>query len=172
MIETERLILKPLTHQQLIKYIKLDNSLEAELNLEKSTRVISPDLMEALELSIMPRVADMNKNYLFSTLWTLISKEENTMVGDLCFMGEPNSDGEIEIGYGTYEQFRKRGFMTEAVGGMIKWAKEQPDVKSIIASSLKSNTDSSSILKKNNFTIVEKTNELYNWQITLKQRCD
>jgi len=168
MIETNRLILKPLTHQQLIKYIKLDNSLETELNLEKSKRVISPDLMEALERSILPRVADTSKNYLFSTLWTLISKEENTMVGDLCFMGEPNPDGEIEIGYGTYEQFRKRGFMTEAVGGMINWAKEQPNVKSIIASSLKNNTDSSSILKKNNFTIVEKTNELYNWQITLK----
>jgi len=168
MIETERLILKPLTHEQLIKYIKPDNSLEAELNLGKSTRVISPDLLEALERSIMPRVADTSKNYLFSTLWTLISKEENIMVGDLCFMGEPNPDGEIEIGYGTYEPFRKRGFMTEAVGGMIKWAKEQPNVKSIIASSLKSNTDSSTILKKNNFTIVEKTNELYNWQITLK----
>ena len=168
MIETERLILKPLTYQQLIKYIKLDNSLEEELNLQKSARVISPELMEALERSILPRVADTSKNHLFSTLWTLISKEENIMVGDLCFMGEPNSDGEIEIGYGTYEPFRKRGFMTEAVGGMIKWAKEQPNVKSIIASSLKSNTDSSSILKKNNFTIVEKTNELYNWQITLK----
>ena len=36
MIETERLILKPLTYEQLIKYIKCDNSLETELKLNKS----------------------------------------------------------------------------------------------------------------------------------------
>jgi hypothetical protein len=29
------------------------------------------------------------------------------MVGDICFVGEPNTEGEVEIGYGTYENFRK-----------------------------------------------------------------
>ena len=115
MIETERLILKPLTYEQLIKYTRLDNSLETELNLNPASRTISADLKEALEQTILPNVADSNKNYLFSTLWTIISKADNKMVGDLCFVGEPNAAGEIEIGYGTYEEFRKRGFMTEAV---------------------------------------------------------
>jgi hypothetical protein len=30
MIETERLMIKPLTYEQLLKYIKCDNSLEAD----------------------------------------------------------------------------------------------------------------------------------------------
>ena len=41
------------------------------------------------------------------------------MVGDLCLMGEPDENGMVEIGYGTYEDFRKRGVMAEAVKGTI-----------------------------------------------------
>jgi RimJ/RimL family protein N-acetyltransferase len=167
MIETERLILIPLTHGQLIKYVKLDNSLETELNLNETSRTISPELMEALEQTILPNVADPNKNYLFSTLWTVILKKENKMVGDLCFVGEPNEEGEVEIGYGTYEEFRKRGFMTEAVGAMIKWAGKQPGIRSIIASTMKSNIDSFSVLEKNNFIKSGETETLYNWRLRI-----
>jgi RimJ/RimL family protein N-acetyltransferase len=168
MIETERLFIKPLTHKQLVKYVKLDNSLESELKLFQSPRTISPELKEALEQTILPNVADPDKNYLFSTLWTLISKEENKMIGDLCFVGEPDENGQIEIGYGIYNEFRKKGFMTEAVGGMIKWAEKQQNIRSIIASTEKSNIDSFSILKKNKFEKVGETDSLYNWQFNIR----
>ena len=169
MIETERLILKPLTYEQLKKYIKLNNSLEAELNLKESSRTISPEFKEALEQTILPNVADTSKNYLFSTLWTVISREENKMVGDLCFVGEPNIEGEVEIGYGTYEEFRKRGFMTEAVAGMIKWAEKQPNIRSIIASTEKSNIDSFSILERNNFIKSGETETHFNWRLRINK---
>ena len=167
MIETERLILRPLTYEQLKKYIRLDNSLESELNLNATLRTISPELKEALEQTILPNVADTSKNYLFSTLWTIISKDEGKMVGDLCFVGEPNTEGEIEIGYGTYEEFRKRGFMTEAVAGIIRWAEKQPNIRSIIASTDKSNIDSYSILERNSFIKSGETESLYNWRLIL-----
>ena len=167
MIETERLIIKPLNPDQLIKYIRLDNSLETELNLNETKRTISPELKEALEQTILPNVADTSKNYLFSTLWTVISTEENKMVGDLCFVGEPNTEGEVEIGYGTYEEFRKRGFMTEAVAGIIKWAEKQPNIRSIIASTDKSNIDSYSILERNNFIKSGETETHYNWRLKI-----
>ncbi len=165
MIETERLILKPLTYDQLIKYIKADNSLEEELDLNDTIREMSPDLKEALEETILPNVADKTKNYLFATLWTAILKKENKMVGDLCFLGEPNTVGEIEIGYGTYEAFRKKGFMTEAVAGMINWAEKQAEVKSIFASTEKNNVASYSILQKNNFIKIGETDTLLNWRL-------
>jgi len=168
MIETERLFLIPLTYNQLLKYIRVDNSLEAELNLNKTSRSISPELKEAFEQTILPNVADPNKNYLYSTLWTIISKEENKMVGDLCIVGEPNAEGEIEIGYGTYEEFHNRGYMTEAVGGIIKWAINQPNVTSIIASTNKENIASFTILKKNNFVKIGETDELLNWKLIIK----
>ncbi len=148
MIETERLILKPLTYEQLIKYTKCDNSLERELNLNKTSRTISTELNEALKQAILPNVADKSKNYLYSTIWTAISKEENKMVADICMYGEPNEDGEIEIGYGTYDEFRNKGFMTEIVRGIISWVRTQKKVKSIIASTEKTNEASLKVLEK------------------------
>lgn len=50
MIETKRIILRPLTYEQLKKYTKCDNSLEEELNLNKTSRTISPELFEAFEI--------------------------------------------------------------------------------------------------------------------------
>ena len=164
MIETERLILKPLTYEQLIKYIKCDNSLEAELKLNKTSRTISDELKDAFEQTILPNVADKSKNYLYSTLWTAISKAENKMVGDLCIVGEPNEDGEIEIGYGTYDEFQNKGFMTEIVQGIIQWAKTQPKVKSVIASTDKTNTASFKVLEKNRFVKIGETDLLFNWK--------
>lgn len=168
MIETERLLLRPLTLDQLFKYIKGDNSLEIEFNLNDSVRTISLELKEALEQTIIPNVADPNKNYLFSTLWTAISKIDNKMVGDLCIVGEPNAAGEIEIGYGTYGEFRNKGFMTEAVGGLIKWARLQSSVISIIASTDKGNIASFSVLEKNDFKKVGENDTLFNWKLNLR----
>lgn len=167
MIETERLILKPLTYEQLVKYIKCDNSLEVELKLNETSRTISPELKEAFEQTILPNVADKSKNYLYSTLWTAISKIDNKMVGDLCIVGEPNADGEIEIGYGTYDEFQNKGFMTEIVRGIVEWAKTQPKVKSIVASTDKTNTASFKVLKKNNFIKIGETEILGNWKLEM-----
>lgn len=167
MIETKRLLLRPLTYEQLLKYAANDNSLERELNLNESSRTISPELKEALENTILPNVADTTKNYLYSTLWTAISKTDNRMIGDLCIQGEPNPDGEIEIGYGTYEEFQGQGFMTEVVGGMIEWARTQSSVRSIVASTDKSNMASCKVLQNNGFMKVGETESSINWKLPL-----
>ena len=169
MIETERLILKPLTYEQLLKQTKCDNSLEVELNLNETSRTISPELKDAFEQTILPNVADKSKNYLYSTLWTGISKAENKMIGDLCIVGEPNAEGEIEIGYGTYNEFQGKGFMTEIVGGIIEWTKTQQVVKSIIASTDKTNIASFKVLEKNNFIKIGETETLLNWKLEIKK---
>ena len=151
MIETLRLTLKPLTYDQLLLYIRCDHSLESELGLNPSDRTIEPALVEALEQTILPHVADPARNYLFNTLWTAIDSDAQQMVGDLCFVGEPNEAGEVEIGYGTYPEFQGQGYMTEMVNGMVAWAKTQPGVKAIIASTDATNVASYRVLQKNNF---------------------
>ncbi|MBN8707459.1 MAG: GNAT family N-acetyltransferase [Bacteroidetes bacterium] len=168
MIETDKLILKPLTHSQLVKYIQCDHSLEQELNLNETKRSLSPDLKEALEQTILPNVADPDKNYLYSTLWTAISKTEQKMVGDLCLYGEPDAAGAVEIGYGTHEEFRNKGLMTEALGGLIGWAALQPTVKTILASTNKANTASWKVLEKNGFIRTGEKENLLTWKLDLK----
>ncbi|RZK59560.1 MAG: N-acetyltransferase [Pedobacter sp.] len=165
MIESKNLVLKHLSQGQLIKYIANDNSLEAELKLNPTRKIITPQLEEALAETILPNVADTGKNHLFSTLWTIILKAESRMVGDICFVGEPAEDGEIEIGYGTYEDFRGKGYMTEAVACIIEWAKRQDNVKSIFAQTSKDNPASWHILERNNFEKVDEDGNLLSWRL-------
>lgn len=168
MIETKRLRLHPLTHLQLLKYLDNDQSLEKELHLSSSDREISSELREALENTIIVNVADTTKNYLYWTLWTVIEKEHNRMVGDVCITGEPNEQGEVEIGYGTYEQFRNKGLMTEAVEGLIIWLENQPGVKTIKACTDKNNIASYAVLIKNKFRKAGKTENQFLWRLILK----
>jgi RimJ/RimL family protein N-acetyltransferase len=167
MIETRRLILKPLSYEQLLKYAANDNTLERELNLNETARKISPELKEALDNTILPNVADKSRNYLYSTLWTAISKADNRLIGDLCIVGEPNAAGEIEIGYGTYEEFQGQGFMTEIVGGIIDWARTQASVKSIVASTDRTNTASCKVLQNNDFIKIGETGTSVNWKLQI-----
>ena len=89
------------------------------------------------------------------------------MVGDLCIIGEPNAEGEIEIGYGTYPEFRNKGYMTEIVRGIIEWVKSQPNVKSIIASTDITNIASYKVLVKNRFVKTGETEMLLNWKLQM-----
>ena len=58
--------------------------------------------------------------------------------------------------------------MTEAVSRIITWAKSQPKVFSIIASTEKENIGSFTILLKNNFLKIGETETLFHWQLRLK----
>ncbi|PWV47725.1 GNAT family N-acetyltransferase [Chitinophaga sp. S165] len=168
MLQTARLIIQPLTYDQLVKYIRADHSLEAELQLKPVSMTISEDLKDALEQAILPNVADSQRNYLYYTLWTIISRDENNMVGDICFVGEPNEAGEVEIGYGTYEHQRGKGYMTEAVKAMIEWTAQQPGIKGIIASTLKDNTPSYAVLQKNGFMKTGESADLFHWRHNIR----
>lgn len=169
MLSTNRLIIQPLTYEQLLKYAACDHSLEKELRVNKISRTISLELKEALENTILPNVADPNKNYLYSTLWTAILKTENTMIGDLCIQGEPNAAGEIEIGYGTYAAFQGQGLMTEMVSGIIAWARTQAPVKAIVASTDQSNVASCKVLQKNGFLKAGETEDSIQWRLQISQ---
>lgn len=108
---------------------------------------------------------DNTKNYFYYTYWIVIYNEEYLMVADICFKGEPNSKGEIEIGYGTYPDFQLKGFMTEAIAGLINWAFEQKGVNSILAETDPNNIASQRVLKKNGFIIETQTNENICWRL-------
>jgi [ribosomal protein S5]-alanine N-acetyltransferase len=168
-LETQRLIIKPLTYNQLVKYAQCDNSLEVELGLNLTLRTISSELKDALEQVILPDLANNPDTFMFHTLWTAILKKENKMVADVGIFGEPNDHGEIEIGYGTYDAFQGQGFMTEVVKAIADWAQNQPSVKALVASTEKENVASFRVLEKNDFIKIGETDTLFNWHLGLNK---
>jgi ribosomal-protein-alanine N-acetyltransferase len=163
-LETRRLIIFPLTYEQLLLYVQAENKLEKQLALNAGNRTVPPALRDAFTETILPAVADPENDYLYSTLWTDVSKEHNQMVADLCFKGEPNEQGEIEIGYGTYEQFQGNGYMSEAIAAVTTWAFNQPGVKTILAETEQQNIASHRTLEKNNFKIYKTTEAMLLWR--------
>ncbi|GAB3174689.1 GNAT family N-acetyltransferase [Telluribacter humicola] len=164
-VETEQFYIVPLTQRQLKKYTLTDYSLEADLGVKPIPREVPPALKEALEVMLLPTIDGLFKIQVFFTLWTIIHKEENVIVGDLCFKGEPNEAGEIEVGYGIYDDFQNRGYMTEALRGLVYWAFEQPRVTCVVAETEKDNIASQRTLQKLNFEqYLEKEGMLW-WQL-------
>jgi [ribosomal protein S5]-alanine N-acetyltransferase len=169
MTETERLQLLPLTYTQLHKYLRADGSLEEELGLSTYVRRVSDTLSEVFAERILPYVADTSKDFRYSTLWTMIDKDRQRMVGDLCFKGIPDAKGQVEIGYGTDKEEEGKGYMTEAVGGLIDWAKTQESVKIIYAFTRKNNLASQRILQKNGFVLDRETNTELGWRLIVRE---
>ncbi|KAF5059520.1 Acetyltransferase (GNAT) domain protein [anaerobic digester metagenome] len=167
MIETERLLIRPLSYAQLLKYSLADRSLEQELNVQSLPAGLTPELKEALETSILANVAGAGTDYLYFTLWNIVLKSRRVMVGDFCLMGRPDAAGTIEIGYGIHEEFRGNGFMTEAIGGLIGWAAGRPEIRAICASTEKDNLASQKVLTNNGFLLQAASGTLLNWRLEL-----
>lgn len=66
------------------------------------------------------------------------------------FKGPPQ-DGVVEIGYSVLPQFQGRGFATEVVGGLVRWALGQPGVARVAAETEWANPASVCVLSKAGF---------------------
>jgi [ribosomal protein S5]-alanine N-acetyltransferase len=85
----------------------------------------------------------------------VLRDEGHMLVGNAGFHGEPgvNAAGEpraLEIGYGILPEHRRRGFATEAVGGMLGWARTQ-GMDHFVASVAPDNEPSLAIIRKLGF---------------------
>lgn len=111
------------------------------------------------------------KNYLFYTYWVIVRKEDDMLLGDIGFKGIPGGNGEIEVGYGIDDEYRGKGYMTEALKAMIGWAFEQSiiPVVSVIASTDKDNIASQKVLIKNGMSIYGEDEKYLWWKVSRRE---
>jgi [ribosomal protein S5]-alanine N-acetyltransferase len=81
--------------------------------------------------------------------------EGRPMVGNVGFHGPPgvnaaDNDGALEIGYGVQPEHRGQGYATEAVEGLIAWARTQ-GIDHFVASVAPDNEPSLAIIRKLGF---------------------
>lgn len=164
-IKTERLEIKPLNKEELINYISDDYSLEINLGLQHIKRFVLERIKNKIQNQIIPSLVKNPENSFFNTFWIVIDFQKKCIVADICFKGEPNNIGEVEIGYGTYPEAQGNGYMNEAVKRITSWAFEQNNVKCIIADTDPENFASRKILEKNNFIITSQTEKNISWKL-------
>jgi RimJ/RimL family protein N-acetyltransferase len=85
----------------------------------------------------------------------IVLKSENAIAAEICLKGLPNEQGEVEIGYETFEDFRGKGIMPEAVAALTQWCFSNNAVKAVIAETDDDNIASQRTLEKNNFKIIK-----------------
>ncbi|MGH2408360.1 MAG: GNAT family N-acetyltransferase [Candidatus Limnocylindrales bacterium] len=98
-------------------------------------------------------------------VWVMIDREGREVIGDIGFMGPPDPDGSVEVGYSVVPGHRRRGYATEAARAVVAWALEQPDVKRVIAHCKAGNEPSIRTLERTGFQRTGEADGLLAWRI-------
>ena len=98
-------------------------------------------------------------------VWLVIHKETNTIVGDIGFKGKPTSDYTVEVGYGIVPTAQNKGYATEAVNEIIKWAFSFKNVHKVIAECLVDNISSIRVLEKLHMNKSGSKDNLLFWEL-------
>jgi ribosomal-protein-alanine N-acetyltransferase len=164
-IETERLLIFPLTYSQLELYTEAGNKLEKALDLKATGRMMAPQVKETVLRQTLPKMqAATGTDHLFHTFWLVIDKASRVIVAEMGFKGPPVDAGHVEIGYGTMPAMEGNGFMTEAVDGILQWAAERPDINYVLAETHSANTASIRVVQKNGFEPFNQKGDMLWWR--------
>lgn len=84
--------------------------------------------------------------------WYATVRDSRTLVGGAGFMGPPNAEGIVTLGYSVAEGFERMGYATEVVGGLVRWLADTGHVKQVFATTFERHHASVRVLEKNGFT--------------------
>lgn len=102
----------------------------------------------------------------------LIEREEGVLVGAGGYKGPPNAEGVVRVNCSILQEFRRHGYATEAMLGLIEHAFDVALVKKVIAFSVPDVRASMGLLEKCGFSVdPEQTNEeLIRYAISRERR--
>jgi|WetSurMetagenome_2_1015567.scaffolds.fasta_scaffold04807_6 [ribosomal protein S5]-alanine N-acetyltransferase len=167
MLETSRLLIKPLTCDELKKYVNSEKDFANEYGYKPSASGVDEATKEAIKNDLLPCLENLNEDFEFSTMWILIEKKTQTILGGFCFHGLPDSRGEVEIGYGTDSTCRNKGYMTEVIKKIVEWATGTEKVKAIKAETENENISSYRVLEKNGFILCKRNKTSSIWKLEI-----
>lgn len=163
-VNTQRLEIIPMDEHNLELCINDFNKMEKNLGFTVTDKNIGSREKDVFKI----RLNGVKKNperYMWYTTWMIVIKSENRIVGHIMIKGFPNEKGETIIGYYMQDGYRKKGYMFEAVKGLVQWMFLNPDVKFVVADTLKSNIPSQNLLKKLGMELYNEDDEWFWWRL-------
>ena len=165
-IQTARLRLVALTSKQLELYLTFPEQLEQILGVSVSREVRTDTVERAIRMKLSKMAQADEKYHAWYTYWLVIVTSQIYGAGLAGFKGVPDSQGEVEIGYGIAPAFQGKGYITEAVQALVTWAFQTPECRSVIAPHTKrSNVASNRVLRKVRMRAYAETTEDISWRI-------
>ena len=164
-LQTSRLRLIALNREDLDIYLKGHNKFERKYGLADIGRTVAEPVRDMVKKLTLPKIEKaLGETYLFITFWIVVDKDNNSIVAEMGFKGAPDTEGSIEIGYGTMPHCRSKGYMTEAVGCLTAWALTRNEVNLVLAETHEENLPSMRVLEKNGLERYDKKGEMYWWK--------
>ncbi len=160
-LQTERMELIPFS-SDLINLLVADRAAFAEkLAVQLPDEWPGPDLERVFRtdawLSRQDKSGDDWGGYL------AILKAGRIVIGYPGFIGAPDKEGAIEVGYSVADSYQGQGFATEAVRALIEWALRQPNVRQVKAGCDADNYASRRVLEKLGMKLVAQDGDKLQW---------
>lgn len=157
MLESERLLLRPLSFDEL-SYIYESKIDRLDIFIEEEA------IFDFVKIAISKKLEKMKKvnaeSHDWFTYWLIIDKDSHRGIGFIGFKGIPDGEGYTEVGYSISTNYRKQGLMTEALSALSKWTYGFENCNGITASRvLKTNTGSNMVLSNCKFKLVNSNEE-------------
>jgi ribosomal-protein-alanine N-acetyltransferase len=160
-LETARLELRPLPAEAAAA-LQLDRENAAQLLGAK----LPPDWPQEELVDLLPGQAALGPRDEPFGIWVLVERETGKVVGDAGFLGGPDADGLVEIGYSVVPAARRRGFATEAAGALVTWALRRRRVRAVLAVCEQDNTPSVRTLERLGFIRTSEHGGKIHWRLT------
>lgn len=169
-IETQRLLLIPLTREQLVTGLTSIDDVSGQVGFPIVRNLIEGNTERAIKIKVEKMAKNPVNLHPWFTYWLIVIKSESIGAGLVGYKGSPDIHGEVEIGYGIDPQFRRQGFMTEAVIALVEWAFSHPDCRVVVAPGVKIwNTGSQKVLTTAGFSEVSRNNEGVDYRLEKSQ---
>lgn len=99
-----------------------------------------------------------------------IHKADNKLIGLCGYKGQPNENGQVEIGYEVISEYRNRGLATEIAMALIKNAFNLKNVNSVLAHTLGQFNASTKVLQNCGFVKIDEIDGkdlgmLWKWEL-------
>lgn len=157
-IDTNALSLRALDEKELNDLIYDLSGLEKRLGVSYKAEPITGAFKQVL-IKQLETARTKDDGFIWYTFWLLIRKSDSVVVGSADFKGEPDAEGQVEIGYGLAPEFEHMGYMTCAVKAMCAWALDS-GAKAVLADTLPSNLASQAVLERCGFSFLGYRDEL------------
>jgi GNAT superfamily N-acetyltransferase len=104
-------------------------------------------------MGIAIRDIDSGTAAVLPTVWLIVRRDDDRILGDLGIHGPPDSEGCVEIGYSLAPSARGKGIGTAAVAAFVRRLTAVPGIRRITAVTGVQNTASRRLLERQGFHI-------------------
>jgi RimJ/RimL family protein N-acetyltransferase len=151
-LETDRLIFRPFTLDDLDKLVELDSDPEVMRFLSGG----APTPREMIEREVLPRFIEATRRHPEFGYFAAMEKSSGDFVGSFGLSPEKGGPGDVSLGYRLRRAAWGKGYGTEGARALIARAFQQPDVRRVIATTYEENLASRRVMEKAGMTLVRR----------------